>query len=294
MNIILENEIIKITISDKGAELTSLVRKKDNAEYIWQADPKYWGRYAPILFPIVGRVNNNKYRIGNKEYSLSQHGFARDMNFNIIEKNSDNILFKLSWNQETLKVYPYKFELFVNYAIKDNSVDISCGVKNTDDRDIYFSIGAHPGFNCPMESENEVLNFEDYYFEFERVENINKMSKNSEELKKRKSEAFMKNTSIIKLSKEFFADDAIVFERLKSNSIALKNTKNNDSVTVDFTGFPYVGLWSKPDGAPFVCIEPWFGHSDYEDFEGDFREKDGIIRLEVNEEFHCKYSISIV
>jgi galactose mutarotase-like enzyme len=155
MNAILENEIIKITVSDKGAELTSLVRKKDNAEFIWQADPKYWGRHAPILFPIVGRVKNNKYRIEYKEYSLSQHGFARDMNFKKVEKNSDNILFKLNWNQETLKVYPYKFELYVKYEIKDNRVDISYEVKNLDDRDIYFSIGAHPGFNCPMENDNE-------------------------------------------------------------------------------------------------------------------------------------------
>lgn len=145
-----------------------------------------------------------------------------------------------------------------------------------------------------MESDNEVLNFEDYYFEFERVENTNKMPKSIEDLKKRKTKAFMENTSIIKLTKELFADDAIVFEKLKSNTIALKNTKNNDSVTVDFAGFPYLGLWSKPDGAPFVCIEPWFGHSDYEDFEGDFREKEGIIRLEDKEEFSCRYSISIV
>lgn len=103
MNTILENETMKITISEKGAEITSLIRKKDNAEYIWQADSKYWGRHAPLLFPIVGRVKNNKYRIGKKEYTLSQHGFVRDMNFDQIEKNSNSVLFKLSWNQGTLK-----------------------------------------------------------------------------------------------------------------------------------------------------------------------------------------------
>ena len=114
-----------------------------------------------------------------------------------------------------------------------------------------------------------------------------------EGLIKRRTEPYLENASIMKLSKELFADDAIVFGNLKSNTVALKNTKNSDTVTVDFTGFPYIGLWSKPDGAPFVCIEPWFGHADYEDFDSDFREKEGVIKLPGKEEFCCKYSISI-
>lgn len=293
MNTKLENEILKIQISEKGAELTSLVSRKEAAEYIWQADPKYWGRHAPILFPIVGKVKNNKYRIGDKEYSLNQHGFARDMNFELVEGSSDSALYKLSWNQETLKVYPYKFEMYVKYQIHDNSVDISYTVKNADDKDIYFSIGAHPGFNCPMGNHNNVLSFDDYYFEFEYVENEGKMPVNSEGLIKRSTEPCMKNTNTIKLSCETFINDAIIFSNLKSSTISLKNTKNNTSVTVDFAGFPYMGLWSKPDGAPFVCIEPWYGHADYEDFDGDFREKEGVIRLGAKEEFGCKYSISI-
>ncbi|MDF2671926.1 MAG: Galactose mutarotase related enzyme [Clostridiales bacterium] len=293
MNTILENKILKIQISEKGAELTSLVKKKNNSEYIWQADPKYWGRHAPILFPIVGKVKNNKYKIGNKEYSLNQHGFARDLNFNIKEKCSNSVLFILSWSEETLKVYPYKFELYVKYQIQDSKVDISYTVKNQDDCDIYFSIGSHPGFNCPMDGSNDILNFEDYYFEFDKVENTDKMPISSEGLIKRKAEPYLENTSIIKLSKELFASDAIVFENLKSNTITLKNNKNKDTVTVDFTGFPYLGLWSKPGGAPFVCIEPWFGHADYEDFDGDFREKEGVLKLGVKEGFSCKYSISI-
>lgn len=284
----LENENFKAELSESGAELTSLKSKNTDNEYIWTANSSYWGRHAPILFPIVGKVKDNKYRIADKVYNLSQHGFARDMEFEVEDNASDRAVFKLVWNDETLEKYPYKFELRVIYVLKDSTVDVTYNVKNVDDKDIFFSIGAHPGFNCPVigkQSENDELQFEDYYIEFEKRETTGVVKLNSSNLLSRNTSPFLYASNILNLSEKLFKQGALILKDLDSTSISLKNDKNTTSVTVSFEGFPYVGLWSKPEGAPFVCIEPWFGHADYEDFNGDFREKEDGLKLEVGKEF---------
>ncbi|WP_242851368.1 hypothetical protein [Clostridium sp. DMHC 10] len=153
MSIILQNELLKVEAVEKGAELTSIKTVKDGAEYLWTAKSDIWARHAPILFPIVGKVKNNTYRINDDTYTLSQHGFARDMNFEVMEGTSDKAVFKLTYNEETLSKYPYKFELIVKYELKENEIEASYKVKNVDSQEIYFSIGAHPGFNCPVVGE---------------------------------------------------------------------------------------------------------------------------------------------
>ncbi|WP_234123583.1 aldose 1-epimerase family protein [Clostridium hydrogenum] len=293
MTVKLQNDVLTIEVSEKGAELTSIKANKNNDEYLWTANSEFWGRHAPILFPIVGKVKNDTYRIGENTFNLTQHGFARDMEFKAVEKDSDKVILKLSWNEETLKIYPYKFELKVQYKLAGDNVEISYNVKNLDNGDIYFSIGAHPGFNCPVIGEEDNLKFEDYYFEFKNRENVDIIHINQEGLVKRNSAPFLYDSNIIHLSRQLFKKDALIFKDLCSNEISLKNIKNSKAVTLKFEGFPYLGLWSKPTGAPFVCIEPWFGHADYEDFDGDFREKDGILKLQEKEEFNCKYSIQI-
>lgn len=292
----LENEIFKVELTEKGAELASIKSKKNENEYIWTADSKYWGRHAPILFPIVGRLKNNQYRINDKVYDLSQHGFARDMKFEVKSKSDDKVVFKLSWNEETIKKYPYKFQLIVTYVLKGNAIEISYNVKNVDDKDIFFSIGAHAGFNCPVigrQSEEDDLKFDDYYLEFEKPETVGVAKLNGDYLLRRNTSPFLYASNIINLDENLFKQGVLIFKDLISNSVSLKNSKNKNTITVKLDGFPYLGLWSKESGAPFVCIEPWFGHADFEDFDGDFREKDGGLRLEVGKEFTCTYSISI-
>lgn len=290
MNIKLENDHFEVLICEKGAELVSMKDKINGIEYIWTADPLYWPRHAPILFPIVGKVRNNYYTVNKKSYNLGQHGFARDMNFFVSEKTVHSATFELSSDTNTLNYYPYKFKLCVNYILENNTLYISYNVHNKDDKTIYFCIGGHPGFSCPL-FDNESM--EDYYFEFEEPETSSISMMTPDGLFYRDTKSFLNNEKIIALSPEIFANDALVFKHLKSNKIYLKNHKNSHKITVDFSGFPFLGLWSKSERVPFVCIEPWFGHADYYDFTGDLKDKEGIIELSEKNNFKCQYYINI-
>lgn len=291
MKYILENEHIKISADTFGGELNNLLSKKDNTEYLWIGDEKYWKYHSPILFPIVGKVINNKYRVENNEYELPQHGLARTREFTMIEKDDNHIVFELLWSEDTLKVYPYKFSLRLSYELLENGVKVGYKVKNLDDKEIYFSIGGHPAFICPLFEDEK---FEDYYFEFNEKENISTMELDPNKgYFTGKTNEFFNDSNIINLSLDLFKNDALVFNNLKSNLITLKSDKNNKALTMDFTGFPYLALWTKPTGAPFICIEPWYGHADYADFTGEFKDKEGIEKLSVNGEFNAEYKLFI-
>ena len=291
MNYILENENIKISASTFGGELNNLITKNDNVEFLWSGDEKYWKYHSPILFPIVGKVLNNKYKVENSEYELPQHGLARTREFKMIEKDNNHIIFELLWSEDTLKIYPYKFSLRLSYELLENGVKDGYKVKNLDDKEIYFSIGGHPAFMCPiLEGEK----FEDYYFQFNQKENSDIMELASDTgYFTGKTKKFFNNEDKINLNLELFKYDAIVFGDLKSTSITLKSNKNNKELTMDYTGFPYLAIWTKPTGAPFICIEPWYGHSDYKDFNGDLKDKKGIEKLQINEEFNAEYKLFI-
>ena len=286
----LENSNIKITASPFGGELHNLTSKIDGTEFLWNGNEEFWKYHAPILFPIVGKVKHNRYMAEENTYSLPQHGLARISEFNIIKKTDTSIIFSLPYSNKTLEVYPYKFELQIRYDLIENGVKVSYKVINKDSKEIFFSIGAHPAFMCPIMPE-ETMN--DYYFEFNKKETSSLLTLNAEGYFSHERLPYLNNENIINLSKEVFKNDALVFDNLNSNKISLKSKNHNKSLTMDFTGFPYMGLWSKPTGAPFVCIEPWFGHSDYEDFTGEFKEKEGIQRLNIDEEFNCSYTIKI-
>lgn len=291
MKFILENENIKISASTLGGELNSLISKKDNTEYLWNGDEKYWKYHSPILFPIVGKVLNNKYRTEGNEYELPQHGLARTREFTMIEKDDSHIVFELLWSGDTLKIYPYKFSLRLTYELLENGIKVRYTVKNLDDKEIYFSIGGHPAFMCPLVKDEK---FEDYYFEFNKKENTSIMELDTDKgyfTGKRKE--FLNNSNIINLNLELFKYDALVFSNLTSNLITLKSNKNNKELTMDFTGFPYLALWTKPTGAPFICIEPWYGHADYDNFSGELKDKPGIEKLAINEEFNAEYKLFI-
>ena len=287
----LENDDLEVVIQEKGAEIIHLKEKKSQTEYIWSGDEAYWGRHAPILFPIVGKVIDNTYRIKDNIYHLSQHGFARDMDFQVLDQTKTSISLTLSWNQETLKNYPYKFELIVCYTLRERILEVEYQVKNLEENMIYFSIGAHPGFRCPL---NEGESFEDYSFIFENKETIDRIPISKDGLFETKKKPYLDNEDKIPLSHELFHEDALVFEDLKSDKISLIHEKTGQGIEVYFPKFPFLGLWSKPTGAPFVCIEPWFGHADYTNFQGDFRDKEDIISLKAKEVFHCSFQIRIL
>lgn len=286
----LENEEIKISVSNYGAELHSITLQKENTEYLWNGNPEYWKYHAPILFPIVGKTKDLKYRIDGQEYKLPAHGLARISEFDLIEKTDNYIAFELKYSEESLKAYPYKFSLIIAYEIKDNCLKVMYEVENIDNKDIYFSIGGHPAFMCPIE-KNESL--EDCYLEFNKVESTPVSRVNKDVYLLRKTKEFFKNENILQPSKELFKDGLLMFKNLKSNRVTIKSRKNKKSLSVEFDGFPYLCIWTLETGAPFLCIEPWFGHPEYEDFTGEFKDREGTVLLKIGEKFNCAYKIII-
>lgn len=286
----LENELVKITASTYGAELHNLISKKDNTEFLWNGDATYWKYHSPVLFPIVGKVKDGKYRAEGNIYELPQHGLGRISNYEMIDQTSNSITFELKYSEDTLKVYPYKFSLKIKYTLIENSVKVSYIVENLDNKTIYFSIGAHPAFLCSIEP-NETI--DDYYFEFNEKENVSTMLLNKDGYFIKDRKQFLNNENIINLSKELFQGDALVFDNLKSNEISLKSNNHSKFLTMNFEGFPFMGLWSKFDGAPFVCIEPWYGHADFFDFDGELKDKAGIQKLNIGEIFEVSYTLTL-
>ena len=289
---ILENNLLKVTASCNGGELHSLFNKSNNTEYLWNGNPEFWKYHAPILFPIIGKVKDNTYTIDNKSYTLPQHGLARTSTFNIIESSNTILSYELVYSEDSLKVYPYKFKLIISYELCANTIKVSYTVKNMDSKTIYFSIGAHPAFMCPIK-ENESI--DDYYFEFSKSEEATLMELSPT------TGLYTKNRlvnpcqgNILNITKDLFKNDALVFDSLNSTSVSLKSRKNNLSLTMDFENFTHLGLWSIPSGCPFVCIEPWFGHADFEDFNDEFKNKAGIQKLDIDKEFRCSYKLTIV
>ena len=290
MEFTLANEYLTVVSKDKGAELCSIKSKETKLEYLWQADRKFWNRHAPILFPIVGKLKGDKTLIEGKEYNMTQHGFARDMTFHVVENSSNTITYRLFNNDETKIKYPYDFVLYIGYMLKDNAVEVSYRVENIDSKDIFFSIGAHPGFNCPLE---EGQKFEDYYLEFDKEELIESYRLKNGAVTDEKELLFDEKIKELKLSKELFEGDAIMLENMVSSEVAIKNKNSGRGVALNYKGFPYLGIWSKPEGAPFLCIEPWYGIADFESSNGVYEEKKGIMKLEPGEGFTCSYNIKI-
>jgi galactose mutarotase-like enzyme len=286
----LENQQIVVQLNSCGAELCSLKLKQDKTEYMWQADPKYWGRHAPVLFPIVGRLVDDEYIIDDRVYHLPSHGFARNMEFELIDQGDKHVEFRSLANDKTLQSYPIRFELIIKYTLNGNELITEYKVKNKDNKAMYFSIGAHPGFRCPLQSSES---FEDYYLEFSQKETVYKHILEQGVLSNR-TEIALNNEMIIPLSHELFKEDALIFKDLKSNSVTLKSRKSSKTVTVKFAGFPYHGIWSKPDSdAPFICIEPWYGIADTVGGDKQFTHKEGILAIQPDECFSCQYSIIV-
>lgn len=285
----LKNKFLTIQINQKGAELTSIFNNKNQTEYLWNANPKFWGKSSPVLFPIVGSLKENIYCFEDKEYSLPRHGFAREREF-IVEKLEENShTFLLVHDQNTLKVYPFKFEFRLIYTLENNTVKVTYSVKNIGENKMYFSVGGHPAFAVPLA---EYTDYTDYYLEFNKTETFKRWGLTPAGLIEIQPIDFMIDTNRLDLRKELFYDDAIVFKDLESTSVVLKSDKTNHQLKFNFEGFPYLGVWAAKD-ANFVCIEPWCGIADSANHNQKLTEKEGIIELNSGEIFERTWRTTI-
>ena len=289
MNYEIKNEYIKAKIKSFGAELNSLQKIDDSLEYIWQGDKEFWARHSPILFPIVGRLKNDSYTYQNQKYNMTQHGFARDKEFEVIKNEADFMEFRLKSDEKTLEIYPFSFELYLSYKLEKNSLIVSYKVINKSDDKMLFSIGAHPAFNWTLKEDEKK---EDYFLEFENIKQTKRYFLNDKGLVYDSVDLKIIDNKIA-LNEELFKNDALVFEDLNIKTLTLKNSINENYIKLNFENFPYLGIWSKPSGAPFICIEPWFGVADSFDSSKNLEDKKGIITLLKDEIFSSFYSIEI-
>lgn len=277
--------MLEIQSTKHGAELTSIKlngieKLHQGSEILDETGKPYWGRHAPILFPIVGKLKDNKTQINGNICEMTQHGFARDMDFEELGNNK----YLLKSNPETLKKYPFKFELYVEYLIKENELTTQYTVINKDENEMLFGLGGHPAFICDYSSG-------DYELEFGDKEKSIEFYKLQDGLIKTESVTSILEDNKIKLNKDIFNEDAIIMKNISSNKVILKNKKENKTeLEFNFEGFPYLAIWSKK-GAPFVCIEPWQNHTDSVESNGIFSEKENILKLKKDEKFTCKYKV---
>lgn len=283
----LKNNFLSIKINSFGAELCSVISNETATEYIWQADKTIWNRHAPNLFPIVGKLKDGRYTYQNKSYQLPQHGFARDNEFICIENSDSVVIFELTANEKLLTVFPFHFSLQIKYTLVQNNLKVSYSVFNPDNNVLYFSIGAHPAFNCPL-SDDEV--FEDYELIFP---NINSLSINelNDGLITEQTKTIELHHNRLSVNQQLFDKDALVFTGNQIDEVQLISKKTKKGVALKSLNWPYFGIWTKKQTSQFVCLEPWFGIADSDDATEDFTTKTGIIKLDPEQNFDCEFEM---
>ena len=284
------NEFLEVSVKSSGAELCSIKSVKTGKEFMWDSNPEIWGSSSPILFPIVGGLRNNSFYYKGKSYSLPRHGFVRNNNKIVLsEETSDSLSFFLKYSEETLKNYPFKFEFSTKYTLHQNKIIIGTRVYNTGDEAMFFSLGAHPAFQCPL---NDQEAYEDYFLEFEKEETASTYLLDENGQVTSDTMPVMNRSKTLNLYKGIFDKDALIFKDLKSRKVSLKSKKSSSVISINYEGFPYLGIWAKPN-ANFVCIEPWLGIADSSSSDQNFETKEGIMSLQSKKTFDVFYEISI-
>ncbi len=289
----IENEYLKAEVSDLGAQLCGLYDKEKGQQVIWEADRKYWGYHAPILFPFVGNVNGGSYRYKGQEYTIGQHGFARQSGFSFVSRTPDSVTFRLKDSERTRSMYPFAFRLEVKQTLEGRSLITQWKVTNPSvDEPLYFSIGAHPAFKVPTRYAGGEKN--EYWIHFAQKDPeyilVDLENGGADTAKTYKMET---EDGYLKLTDHLFDIDTFIFENGQIEELSLCYPDKTPYVTVHSKGFPNYGVWTKSDQAPFVCLEPWYGRLDDKGFDGELPEKTGIIKLEPGETFTASWSIEV-
>lgn len=285
----LQNEWLTVEVSTLGAELQS-IRDRKGKEYLWQGDAKYWPRRSPILFPIVCGLWEETYRVEGKEYHLPRHGFAREMEFEIVSQSETEITLLLESNDETLEKYPFEFSLAISYCLVGSELNVVWQVFNKDNKEIHFSIGGHPAFYVPGIKEGEALKGT---LQFDTEDPLERIIGNTNGCIKPERYPVETKNGKWEFTEESFKDDAVIMDKCQIHEAALLNEDGTPAVTVTFDA-PAVGFWT-PYGkhAPFLCIEPWYGVHDYAGFTGELKDKYLINHLQPGASFLSEYSIVI-
>ncbi len=270
---------MEITSVKKGAELTSI---KINGVEKLHDGVNFWNRHSPILFPMVGRLKNDKAIIDGNEFEMKQHGFARDTEFECVLYSKEEQSYILKSNENTKQKYPYDFILNVTHRIENKGIITEYKVVNNDEKEIYFGIGGHPAYK---------MDYSNCYIEFENKEAEIKFYELQDGIIAKEYNRDLKDGKILELDEKIFENDAIIMSNVTSNMLYVKSKQNNEILLkFHFEDFPYLAIWSK-QGAPFLCIEPWFTTADSNNSNGIFEDKQGTICLKPNEEFICQYAV---
>ncbi|MCR5421695.1 MAG: aldose 1-epimerase family protein [Lachnospiraceae bacterium] len=287
----IENEELVCRVDLHGAELISVKDKAEKKEHMWNGDARYWNRISPVLFPFVGAPKDKKYIYQGKSYPMSQHGFARDMEFSFKSSTENEIWMQLRENNSTLEVYPFSFCLEIGYRLYKRSITVMWHVINKDDKEMYFSIGAHPGF---MIDRDKNTYFELYDPEGKPVSEFENRIFGEGGCVTDRTEVISTPGGKLPITRSLFDGDALVVENGQIGCVKIKDERINDPiVTVEFTS-PLLGLWSPPHkNAPFVCIEPWYGRCDAESFEKELQDREYEQRLKAGGDFRAEYIISV-
>lgn len=291
MEICLKNEVLEAKICSKGAELVSL--KRGGREYLWSADPAYWNRHAPVLFPIVGSLKGKQYRYEGKTYEMGQHGFARDMEFEVVSQTEAKLVMALTETEETLQNYPFRFRLEISYELEGNGVIIGWRVENTDEKTLYFSIGAHPAFNCPIKGKGTQSEYSLRFLKDGKplTEIVSAVLEGG--LVGEGTLEFGLEDGYLPVTPDLFDTNTVILEDGQTDAVTLNDPDGKEYVRVEFD-MPLVGIWTPIEkNAPFLCIEPWCGRCDDADFDGELPEKRWGSRLEAGGVFETAYTVSV-
>ena len=287
-----ENHRLRIVVNDTGAELSSLVNLDSGKEYMWQADPEVWGSSAPVLFPIIGSLKGGTTEVDGQEYAIPKHGFVRHNDkLELFYHGEDRITYRYCWCEESLKVYPYKFDFRVTYRLRNEHVIVYHEVQNHGTEPMYFNLGGHPAFRVPLYDHDP---YDAHFLRFENDETAESHTVKADGTLTRATRPVpWTKGNILPLSHELFEHDALVLRDLNSPSVTLESKINGPLLKVDYAGWTDLGIWAKPTG-DFVCIEPWMGVADFEDTSGKLRDKAGVIELAGGETYEMSYDIKVL
>lgn len=286
---ILKNGEIEIKADSHGAELRAITDCKTGKTYMWCADPAFWGRVSPVLFPVVGSYKDGESRYNDKVYKMSQHGFARDMEFSLKEQTGDTLWFSLTDSAVTKEKYPFAFVLEIGYRISGRCVQVMWRVSNPAEETMYFSIGGHPAFLAPRRSADEIT----CYIRFDGVKKLYARKLENGLAGNTVSEILLSEDGILPVTEELFAEDALIIENQQTGRVSLLDADKKPYLTVSFAA-PLFGVWTPPGkNAPFICIEPWYGRCDKTDFAGTLAEREWGNCLHAGEVFEAAYEIEV-